>query len=793
MDIFSKYISNKIVTCNDRDAPWITPKLKTAIRRNSRVYRKWVKRGRNINDYDQVREVQNITNKLIRQSKKLHYKKLGEKLSDPQTGQKHFWNAFKRISNNKKHTNIPPIIENNIYISNFRQKANIFNAYFADQCKILDNGSTLPPVVYNTNASIYHINITINHIVGIINKMGSNKAGGYDEISVRMLQLCASEVASPLQIIFQKCINTGMFPDSWKYANIQPIHKKKDRQIKSNYRPISLLPICGKLLEKIVFDHVYSYLNTHNLLSKNQSGFRPGDSTIYQLISITSDIYESFEKYDETRAVFLDISKAFDKVWHEGLIYKLKCNGVSGNLLNFFENYLQNRYQKVVLNGTDSNWKKLHAGVPQGSVLGPLLFLVYINDLTDNITSQMRLFADDSSLFTCVEGVEQTQEKLVKDLQTVTIWAHQWKMVFNPDITKQAIEVIFSVKKKKPLHPDLTLNGVPVARHDHTKHLGVYLDSGLNFSKHVKEAVLNALKGVSLLKYLSKYVDRNVLDLSYKLYVRPHLDYGDIIYHNQRVDLMKLIEQVQYKAALIVSGCWQGTSRERLYEELGWESLSERRWARRLTTYYKIKNGLAPSYLSDHIPEHSEINISLRDRNTRAPFSRTERYDNSFFPYCINKWNNLDDSVKLLPSVTSFKKHLNIFIRPKGNSFYGIRDNFGMKLLTKIRVEFSDLRDHRYNHNFKCESPTCSCGLEDETSVHYFLCCPRYHTQRINLLSKISELMGSDVSALPNDHLNHILIYGSNVFNTICNKLIIEQSILYIKKSGRFKKLEAFS
>ena len=232
--------------------------------------------------------------------------------------------------------------------------------------------------------------------------MHPNKAGGYDEISVRMLQLCPVEVALPLQIIFQKCIDTGIFPDSWKYANVQPVHKKNNRQIKSNYRPISLLPLCGKLLEKIVFDQVYSYLNTHNLLSKNQSGFRPGDSTIYQLISITSNIYESFEKYDETRAIFLDISKAFDKMWHEGVIYKLKCNGISGKLLEFFENYLENRHQRVVLNGIESDWKKLEAGVPQGSVLGPLLFLVYINDLTDNITSQMRLFADDSSLFTCV-------------------------------------------------------------------------------------------------------------------------------------------------------------------------------------------------------------------------------------------------------------------------------------------------------------------------------------------------------------------------------------------------------
>ena len=163
------------------------------------------------------------------------------------------------------------------------------------------------------------------------------------------------------------------------------------------------------------------------------------------------------------------------------------------------------------------NWKKTHAGGPQGSVLGPLLFLININDLTDCISCQMRLFADYSSLFTRVEGVQQTQDKLVNDLKTVTTWAHEWKMVFNPDISIQAIEVIFSVKKKKPDHPDLVLTGVPVARHEHTRHLGVYLDSVLNFSKHIRESVLKALKDVRILKYLSKYVNRNVIDLPYKL------------------------------------------------------------------------------------------------------------------------------------------------------------------------------------------------------------------------------------------------------------------------------------
>ena len=179
-----------------------------------------------------------------------------------------------------------------------------------------------------------------------------------------------------------------------------------------------MLPISGKIFEKIVFDQVYAFLNVNNLLSKNQSGFRPGDSTIYQLLSITSTItiYEAFENYDETRAIFfLDISKAFDKVWHEGILFKLKCNCISGNLLNIFENYLTSRYQRVIFNGKESNWKSLKVGVPQVSVLGSLLFLLYINDLTDNISSDMRLFADDSSLFTGVNFVNQILDKLCKD------------------------------------------------------------------------------------------------------------------------------------------------------------------------------------------------------------------------------------------------------------------------------------------------------------------------------------------------------------------------------------------
>ena len=221
-----------------------------------------------------------------------------------------------------------------------------------------------------------------------------------------------------------------------------------------------------------------------------------------------------------------------------------------------------------MLNGTESNWVKLTAGVPQCSVLGPLLFLVYINDLTDNISCNMKLFADDSSLFTQVDEIQGTQRKIERDLGIISAWANQWKMIFNPGITKQAVEVIFSVRKHKTDHPELTFNAVPVAREKSTKHLGVYLDERLSFSKHIREALIKAKKGISLLKCISKYVSRKVLDMTYKLYIRPHLDYGDVIYHNQRADLLHLVEQTQYKAGLVVSGCWQGTSEKNYIKSL---------------------------------------------------------------------------------------------------------------------------------------------------------------------------------------------------------------------------------
>ena len=207
-----------------------------------------------------------------------------------------------------------------------------------------------------------------------IRSLDPKKAHGWDDISINMIKLCDIEIVKPLYLIYKECLDTGRFPSSWKKANVLPIHKKENRQLKKNYRPISLLPICncGKIFEKLMFDAIYEHLCANQLLTPNQSGFRPGDSTVNQLLSITHKIYSAFEEFPsrETRAVFLDICKAFDKVWHDGLLFKLRNYGISGSLFTVIKDFLSNCQQQVALNGKSSCWSSITAGVPQSSVFG---------------------------------------------------------------------------------------------------------------------------------------------------------------------------------------------------------------------------------------------------------------------------------------------------------------------------------------------------------------------------------------------------------------------------------------
>ena len=257
-------------------------------------------------------------------------------------------------------------------------------------------------------------------------------------ISIWMIKICDASICKPLELIFRSCLENGKFPTEWKKANVVPAHKKGDKQNLKNYRPISLLPVAGKIFERILYNNMCEFFAENNLISPNQSDFKAGDLCINQLLPITHEIYKFFNDGLEVRGIFLDISKTCDKVWHKGLLHKLKQNPISEKLFDIITDFLNFRKQRVVLNGQYSSWISIEAGVPQGLILGLLLFLIYINDLSNDLTTNVKLFADDTSLFSMVHNMNTSAINLNNYLNKIKNWAIQRKMNFNPDSNKQA-------------------------------------------------------------------------------------------------------------------------------------------------------------------------------------------------------------------------------------------------------------------------------------------------------------------------------------------------------------------
>ena len=283
--------------------------------------------------------------------------------------------------------------------------------------------------------------------------------------------------------------------------------------------------------------------------------------------------------------------------------------------------------------------------------------------------SDVKLFADYTSVFNVVFDTDISAEELNQDLRAVQDCTYQWKMSFNPDPTKQAEQVIFSTKASKVEHPAIYFYGSEAEKVRHHKHIHLILDETLNVAEHIKEAIIKASRGIGIIRFLSKYVHRDILDQMYKLYVRPHLDYIDVVYHNQNSSLMSGLESIQYAAALAVSGTWQGTNTDKLFEELGWESLAQFVLIFpliRLCLFYKIMNNSTPECTRSYLPTFKQNPYDLRRPSVFAEEqTNTNRYSNSFYLYCIKAWNNLDPTLRNLPNISQLKKALQQLIRPK--------------------------------------------------------------------------------------------------------------------------------
>ena len=615
--------------------------------------------------------------------------------------------------------------------------------------------------------ALSQISVTEHEVLSVLNSLDPHKPTGPDQLPTKILKMIAILIAEPLTKLFNKSLTASKFPDLWKEANISPIFKRKGASDPQNYRPISLLCCLSKILEKLVFRHIYDHLTENSLLSDKQSGYRPHHSTQLQLAYMTDNLYNSLDKGHDFTAVYLDVTKYFDKIWHQGLLFKCENDfSISGSLLGWLKSYLTDRRHKVRIGNTYSTTLTINAGCPQGSILGPLLALLYLDGLPRQLTNTALFYADDISLYASYtpDNMTQAQISLQNDLDVIENYGTKWAITFSPSKT---ITQTFTLRTKH-VSPKLIFCGQPITKTDAHKHLGLTLSSDLRFQAHTNATVRKVNIALSPLYPIAKFLPREVLDIIYKTYVRLPFDYCDCIYdgHLTIHDELRL-ERPQNRSARLVTNTLRRTSTDKLRLELGWDSLKTRRKIHRLLLYRQLKDDAPhiPDYLKDMIPEDRRQGTGriLRNENHRTiPRSRTSHYQRSFIPDTSRHWNQLPHEVRSCQESKKFKQHIKLLhSTPQPSHYFTLGTKVGNTLHTQIRLGMSKLNTHKYSIQ-KTASPSCACGYKQENTKHFILHCPRFASARSELFSQVSTHINTDFRTLSDDTKIDTLLNGHN-------------------------------
>ena len=421
--------------------------------------------------------------------------------------QQRFW---KYISSLKKdNTGIAPLKENGRLHQEPHEKANILNrqyqSVFTDEDK-----NDIPEPSGAPHPSMPEINITVEGVSKLLRNLNPRKASGPDQVPARLLKELADEIAPLLTIIFEKFLAYGETPHIWLSANVTAIFKKGDRFKASNYRSVSLTCLSCKVLEHIVVSNIMRHLDQQNILTDSQHGFRARRSCETQLISLIHELASSLDKKKQHDIAVLDFSKAFDRVPHERLLAKLQHYGVRGSTHRWIRSFLTERSQRVVVDGAFSP-APVVSGVPQGSVLGPILFLVFTNDLPECVSSRTRLFADDCVLYREINSAADC-DALQEDLMHLEEWEHKWGMDFHPD----KCSILRVHNKKDPLVHQYSLKGHTLASEHHTKYLGVIISEDLTWTTHINNTVKKANSVLGFLRRNLRVSNEHTKEAAYK-------------------------------------------------------------------------------------------------------------------------------------------------------------------------------------------------------------------------------------------------------------------------------------
>ena len=622
--------------------PWITRELIRMQRRRNKSHKKAKQTGLN-SDWEKFKEIRKQATKALAKSYKDYVNNhIGDSLK---TNPKRFWSFIK--ANKRENIGIPTLRVNDQPIINDRDKANALNNQFSSV--FTQEKHPIPQIAPSTYPNTPLLEIGIDGVIKQLENLNQNKATGPDELPARVLKETAKQIAPIITQIFQQSYNTGKLPNDWLQALVTPIHKKSHKSDPANYRPISLTCILCKVMEHIILSNMWKHLHKHNIILHFQHGFQSGLSCESQLIETVHDWMTAMDNKTQIDAILLDFAKAFDKVPHLRLLSKLTSYGITGNTQNWIKSFLSNRKQRVSVNGALSDITDVTSGVPQGSVLGPVLFLLYINDINGNIKSSIRLFADDSIIYRKISS-KTDHEILQTDLSQLQTWSDKWQMECN---VYKCVHLPITNKTKPSTHK-YSLSGQPLSTVSSHSYLGVKLDSKLTWTNHVTDITSKSSKCLGMIKRTLGPCKPEVKQTAYNMLIRPKLEYYSPKWNPHTFSQVKSLERVQHSAARFVKNDYRrNTNPADLITALGWPTLERRRIIKQATTFYKILNNI----IEITPPPSPGLLTRSRTRGQYiAPKCRINAMVFSFYPRAIRIWNMIPSKITNIKNPKSFQE-----------------------------------------------------------------------------------------------------------------------------------------
>ena len=635
-------------TVKMKNLPWITGRIRKAIRQRDKAHKK-AKETLSDEHKKKWKTLQAEVSKLV---EKAHEKYVIKNMETPKGAANSFWRYIKNV---RKVPQCMPALKmnSNLYVTN-QEKANVLNKQFSSVYSQKEHLSV--PYSVPVAPKMGKITITNEGVLKLLKNLNPSKSAGPDDIHPRILKEISDEIAPIISFILQQSLSTNEIPREWDLQTICPTYKKGDKSNPANYRPISLTSIVCKMLEHIISSNIMKHMENHSLITNKQHAFRKYHSCETQLCTVTDEWAKELDKGNQIDVFLLDLEKAFDTVPHELLKSKLHRYGVDKDTLLWIDRFLGQRKQQVRVEGEYSEWADVKSGVPQGTVLGPLLFSIYMNDIVDCVDSEIRLFADDCVCYRIINGKNDC-DILQKDINKLEVWANTWEMRFQP--AKCSILQLTRNKVRK-INTNYQLKQTLLEKAHTTKYLGVNLSSDLKWNIHVQKTCSKANSVLNLLRRNFHKCSQKSKELAYKSLVRPILEYASPIWNPYQESLQADIEQVHRRAARFVTNnyIYEPGTVSNIMNTLQWKSLRRRREDSSLVLFYKGLKGKA-AIPTQNLQEHQSRSRNQRNMSFKIPFARTDAYLNSFMPKTIRLWNNLPQN--LILKAENASDQINVF------------------------------------------------------------------------------------------------------------------------------------